>query len=50
MNGPDQRAFLVLLILIVAGLVTYVAFLNPLLGVALLVGVGVAFFLYQLLG
>ncbi|GLX47863.1 hypothetical protein ACL07V_07315 [Streptomyces sp. MB22_4] len=42
-----QRA---LLILLIAGLVTYVAFLDPPLGVALLVGVGVAVFVLQVLG
>ncbi|MFJ1801872.1 MULTISPECIES: hypothetical protein [unclassified Streptomyces] len=47
---PVQKLYRVLLILIVAGLVTYVAFLNPVLGVALLVGVGVAMFLHQILG
>ncbi|MBH1935310.1 hypothetical protein I5Q34_13680 [Streptomyces sp. AV19] len=47
---PERKAFFVLLVLIVAGLVTYVAFLNPLLGTALLVGVGVALFLHQVLG
>lgn len=47
---PVQKLYRVLLILIVAGLVTYVAFINPLLGVALLVGVGVAMFLHQILG
>ncbi|MFI7327278.1 hypothetical protein ACIBQ3_21800 [Streptomyces rubiginosohelvolus] len=47
---PVQKLHRALLILIIAGLVTYVAFLNPLLGVALLVGVGVALFLLQLLG
>ena len=47
--AAHQRA-LTVLILIIAGLVTYVAFLNPLLGVALLVGVGVALFLHQILG
>ncbi|MEV5259976.1 hypothetical protein AB0L02_18200 [Streptomyces anulatus] len=47
---PVQKLYRVLLILIVAGLVTYVAFLNPVLGIALLVGVGVAMFLHQLLG
>ena len=45
-----QKLYRALLILIIAGLVTYVAFLNPLLGVALLVGVGVALFLHQILG
>ncbi|GGW09773.1 hypothetical protein ABZ771_12235 [Streptomyces globisporus] len=45
-----QNLYRALLILIIAGLVTYVAFLNPLLGVALLVGVGVALFLHQILG
>ncbi|WP_167377685.1 hypothetical protein [Streptomyces malaysiense] len=39
-----------LLIMVVAGLVTYVAFLDPPLGVALLVGVGVAVFVLQVLG
>ncbi|MEU9927984.1 hypothetical protein OHA63_14235 [Streptomyces anulatus] len=47
---PVQKLYRVLLILIVAGLVTYVAFLNPVLGIALLVGVGVAMFLHQVLG
>ncbi|MEU3057691.1 hypothetical protein [Streptomyces griseus] len=47
---PVQKLHRVLLILIIAGLVTYVAFLNPLLGAALLVGVGVALFLHQILG
>ncbi|MCT6777288.1 hypothetical protein ACFYZ6_22455 [Streptomyces rubiginosohelvolus] len=47
---PVQKLHRALLILIIAGLVTYVAFLNPLLGVALLVGVGVAVFLHQFLG
>lgn len=47
---PVQKLYRVLLILIVAGLVTYVAFLDPVLGIALLVGVGVAMFLHQLLG
>lgn len=46
---PAQKLYRALLILIIAGLVTYVAFLNPLLGVALLVGVGVAMFLHQIL-
>ncbi|MEV5853164.1 MULTISPECIES: hypothetical protein [Streptomyces] len=47
---PVQKLYRVLLILIVAGLVTCVAFLNPVLGIALLVGVGVAMFLHQVLG
>ncbi|MFD4593816.1 hypothetical protein [Streptomyces rubiginosohelvolus] len=47
---PVQKLYRALLILIIAGLVTYVAFLNPLLGVALLAGVGVALFLHQILG
>ncbi|MFE5960183.1 hypothetical protein [Streptomyces rubiginosohelvolus] len=47
---PVQKLHRALLILIIAGLVTYVAFLHPLLGVALLVGVGMALFLHQLLG
>ncbi|MFJ1787845.1 hypothetical protein ACIOML_26515 [Streptomyces anulatus] len=47
---PVQKLYRVLLIMIVAGLVTYVAFLNPVLGIALLVGVGVAMFLHQVLG
>jgi hypothetical protein len=47
---PVQKLNRVLLILIIAGLVTYVAFLNPLFGVALLVGVGVAMFIHQILG
>ncbi|WP_198958006.1 hypothetical protein [Streptomyces sp. CB02115] len=47
---PVQKLYRVLLILIVAGLVTYVAFLDPVLGIALLVGVGVAMFLHQILG
>ncbi|MEV7658546.1 hypothetical protein AB0O39_30845 [Streptomyces anulatus] len=47
---PVQKLYRVLLILIVAGLVTYVALLNPALGIALLVGVGVAMFLHQVLG
>ncbi|MET9143624.1 MULTISPECIES: hypothetical protein [unclassified Streptomyces] len=46
---PLQKLHRILLILIVAGLVTYVAFLDPLLGTALLVGVGVALFVHQLL-
>ncbi|QXE35526.1 hypothetical protein KQY30_15920 [Streptomyces sp. GMY02] len=47
---PVQKLDRVLLILIIAGLVTYVAFLSPLLGVALLVGIGVAMFVHQILG
>ncbi|WP_173883103.1 hypothetical protein [Streptomyces pharetrae] len=47
---PTQQTQRALLILIIAGLVTYVAFLNPLLGAALLVGAGVALFLHQTLG
>ncbi|MEU0693716.1 hypothetical protein ABZ349_06960 [Streptomyces niveus] len=47
---PTQKLHRALLLLIIAGLVTYVAFLNPLLGVALLVGIGVAMFLHQILG
>ncbi|MEU0525296.1 hypothetical protein [Streptomyces niveus] len=47
---PAQKLNRALLLLIIAGLVTYVAFLNPLLGVALLVGIGVAMFLHQILG
>ncbi|WP_217222728.1 hypothetical protein [Streptomyces anulatus] len=47
---PVQKLYRVLLILIVAGLVTYVAFSDPVLGTALLVGVGVAMFLHQVLG
>ena len=46
---PATKLYRTLLILLVAGVVTYVAFLNPLLGVALLVGVGVALFIHQLL-
>ncbi|WP_186001497.1 hypothetical protein [Streptomyces sp. IB201691-2A2] len=45
---PVQKIYRALLLLIIAGLVTYVAFLNPLLGVALLAGVGVTVFLHQL--
>jgi hypothetical protein len=47
---PAQQLYRAVLILITAGLVTYVAFLNPLLGAALLVGAGVALFLHQILG
>lgn len=47
---PVQKLQRILLLLIIAGLVTYVALLNPLLGVALLVGIGVAMFIHQLLG
>lgn len=47
---PVQKLYRALLILIVAGLVTYVAFLTPALGIALLVGVGIAMFLHQILG
>ncbi|WP_158102078.1 hypothetical protein [Streptomyces glaucescens] len=47
--SPDQHTSHILLMLIIAGLVTYVALLNPLLGAALLVGVGVAVFLHQIL-
>lgn len=46
---PVQKLYRVLLILIIAGLVTYLAFLNPTLGVALLVGIGVAMFIHQIL-
>ncbi|MEU9666973.1 hypothetical protein AB0E25_15525 [Streptomyces bobili] len=46
---PAQKLYRALLILIIAGLVTYVACLNPVLGIALLVGVGVAMFIHQLL-
>ncbi|MET9607162.1 hypothetical protein ABZZ17_19095 [Streptomyces sp. NPDC006512] len=51
--NPDPvlaKMRLILLTLIVAGLVTYLAFLSPLLGTALLVGVGVALFLLHVLG
>ncbi|MGN9791384.1 hypothetical protein ACTMTU_09810 [Streptomyces sp. OZ13] len=47
---PVQQLYRILLILIIAGLVTYVAFLNPLLGVALLAGFGVAMFIHQIFG
>ncbi|MFE3251097.1 hypothetical protein [Streptomyces sp. NPDC059209] len=47
---PVQKLHRALLLLIIAGLVTYVAFLNPPLGVALLVGTGAALFLHQILG
>ena len=47
---PIQKLHRALLILIIAGLVTYVAFRDPSLGVALLVGVGVAAFVLQVLG
>ncbi|MEV7503783.1 hypothetical protein [Streptomyces sp. NPDC093018] len=46
---PVQKLQRALLILVIAGLVTYVAFLDPALGVALLVGVGVAAFVLQVL-
>lgn len=46
---PVQKLQRALLILVVAGLVAYVAFLDPPLGVALLVGVGVAVFVLQVL-
>ncbi|MFH8368849.1 hypothetical protein [Streptomyces sp. NPDC018031] len=47
---PVHKLHRALLILIVGGLVTYLAFVNPLLGVALLVGAGVATLLHQVLG
>ncbi|MEU5792430.1 hypothetical protein ABZ800_02705 [Streptomyces sp. NPDC047813] len=46
---PVQKLRHALLILVVAGLVTCLAFLDPPLGVALLVGVGVADFVRQVL-
>ncbi|MEU2788814.1 hypothetical protein [Streptomyces sp. NPDC007100] len=46
---PVQKLHRALLIFIIAGLVTYLAFLNPLLGAALLVGIAVALFIHQIL-
>ena len=48
--NPVRKTDRALLLLIIAGLVTYVAFLNPLLGTALLVGIAGAALLHQLLG
>ncbi|MBT2506560.1 hypothetical protein J7I98_11760 [Streptomyces sp. ISL-98] len=48
-DGASSALLLVLLVLLIGGITTYVAFINPLLGVAIVVGVVVAAFAYQLL-
>lgn len=51
--GPEARvsadALLLLLVLMICGVITYVAFVNPPLGVAIGIGVAVAAFAWQIL-
>jgi hypothetical protein len=48
-DGASKTALLLLVVILVAGIVTYVAFVNPALGVAIGVGVVVAAFVWQVL-
>lgn len=45
----DANALLLLLVLMICGVITYIAFINPPLGVAIGIGVAVAAFVWQIL-